>query len=47
MSAKLYRKGDAWIIQALALHTFKTAREAREWARKNRLKVIRADRQDA
>lgn len=47
MSAKLYRKGDVWIIQALACHCFKSTREAREWARRNRLRLIRADRQDA
>ena len=41
MSAKLYRSGGAWIIQGLALHTFKTARDARLWARANRLRLIR------
>lgn len=46
MSAKLYRRGDAWIIQALALHTFQTARDARAWARANRLKLIRSNKTD-
>lgn len=46
MSAKLYRCGNAWIIQALALHTFKSARDARQWARANRLKLIRSNKSD-
>jgi len=47
MSAKLYRRGDAWIIEALACHVFQTAKAARDWAKRNRLRIIRADRQDA
>jgi len=46
MNAKLYRKGESWIIQALACHSFKSAKEARQWAKKNRLRLIRSDHLD-
>lgn len=46
MSATLYRSGSAWIIRALDVHTFATARDARDWARRNRLKLIRSDQMD-
>ena len=46
MSAKLYRDGTAWCISALAVHRFATARDARAWARANRLKLIRSNKAD-
>jgi len=46
MSARLYRSGGAWVVRALAVHTFATARAAREWAKANRLKLIRSDQND-
>jgi len=46
MSATLYRSGSAWIIRALASHSFKTAREARAWARENHLKLTRSNKSD-
>lgn len=46
MSAKLYRQGASWIIQALACHCFKSAKEAREWARRNNLKLTRSNKYD-
>lgn len=46
MSAKLYRSGGAWVICALGVHTFATAKEARQWAKANRLKLIRSDQMD-
>lgn len=41
MSAKLYRNGENWVIQALGRHVFFSARDARAWARENRLKLVR------
>lgn len=41
MSAKLYRSGDNWVVQALGKHSFASARDARAWARANRLKLVR------
>lgn len=46
MSAILYRSGSAWIIRALEAHAFATARDARDWARRNRLKLIRSAQMD-
>jgi hypothetical protein len=46
MSATLYRSGSAWIIRALAWHSFKTAKEARLWAAENRLELKRAKHLD-
>lgn len=46
MSAKLYRRGDAWIVQALACHCFPSAKAARDWARRNNLKLTRSNKAD-
>jgi len=47
MSAKLSRRGESWIIQALACHSFKPAKAARDWARRNKLRLIRSDQSDS
>jgi len=46
MSARLYRSGSAWVVRALGVHTFASAKEARLWARRNSLKLIRSDQMD-
>jgi hypothetical protein len=46
MSAKLIRSGGAWVVRALVVHTFATAKEARLWARRNKLHLIRAKTED-
>jgi len=46
MSAKLIRSGGAWIIRALTSHVFVSARDAREWARRNKLHLIRSKAED-
>lgn len=46
MSAKLIRRGNIWVVRALGDHKFFEARDAREWAKKNKLKLIRAKAED-
>lgn len=51
MSATLYRSGAFWRLDFLWADTdkslcFKTARDAREWAKKWSFRVVRADKQD-
>ena len=46
MSARLYRSGGAWVVRALGVHTFQSAKEARQWAKANCLRLIRSDKSD-
>lgn len=46
MTATLYRSGSNWIIRALAWHVFDSAKQAREWAKLNRLHLIRCKQED-
>ena len=50
MSAILYRYGSTWILEtglsgsfhALCKHTFATAKEAREFAKRRKIRLVRA-----
>lgn len=46
MSAILFRVGAEWWVNALSARKFATAREAREWARRNKLRLKRASNCD-
>ncbi len=46
MNAILYRVGSDWWIDALGVRRFATAREARKWAKANRLRLKRASNCD-
>lgn len=46
MTATLYRSGSNWIVRALAWHVFDTAKQARDWAKLNRLQLTRCKLND-
>jgi hypothetical protein len=46
MSAILFRIGSDWWVHALSARKFATAREARQWARANKLRIKRASNCD-
>jgi len=46
VSAKLIRKGNIWVVRALADHCFKKASQARAWAKANCLRLIRTKAED-